>query len=57
MDALPDRPTVRLALVDTYDSGLERHLSPGERAVVPLVLARTPLKSATHLTRVSHGAV
>jgi Ser/Thr protein kinase RdoA (MazF antagonist) len=36
-------------LVDAYDSGLERHLSEEERAALPLVLARTPLKYARHL--------
>jgi homoserine kinase type II len=36
-------------LVDAYDSGLERHLSQEERARLPLVLARTPLKYARHL--------
>ncbi len=36
-------------LVDAYDSGLERHLSQEERAALPLVLARTPLKYARHL--------
>lgn len=36
-------------LVDAYDSGLERHLSGEERAMLPLALARTPLKYARHL--------
>lgn len=36
-------------LVDTYDSGLEHSLSQEERAMLPLVLARTPLKYARHL--------
>ena len=36
-------------LVDAYDSGLERHLSEQERAALPLILARTPLKYARHL--------
>jgi homoserine kinase type II len=36
-------------LVDAYDSGLEHHLSEEERAALPLVLARTPLKYARHL--------
>jgi Ser/Thr protein kinase RdoA (MazF antagonist) len=36
-------------LVDAYDSGLECHLSEEERAALPLVLARTPLKYARHL--------
>lgn len=46
------RSTWSSSTVDAYDSGLERHLSPEERAAVPLVLARTPLKSARHLTQV-----
>src|SRR5262249_49916848 len=36
-------------LVDAYDSGLEYHLSEGERSALPLVLARMPLKYARHL--------
>ncbi|GLV53245.1 hypothetical protein KDH_01000 [Dictyobacter sp. S3.2.2.5] len=36
-------------LIDAYDSGLERRLSQEERALLPLVLARTPLKYARHL--------
>jgi homoserine kinase type II len=36
-------------LVDAYDSGLKRHLCEEERAALPLVLARTPLKYARHL--------
>lgn len=36
-------------LVDAYDSGLDHHLSEEERAALPLVLARTPLKFARHL--------
>jgi Ser/Thr protein kinase RdoA (MazF antagonist) len=36
-------------LVDAYDSGLECHLSEEERAALPLVLARTPLKYARHV--------
>jgi len=36
-------------LVDAYDSGLECHLSEEERAALPLVLARTPVKYARHL--------
>jgi Ser/Thr protein kinase RdoA (MazF antagonist) len=36
-------------LVDAYDSSLERHLAQEERAALPLVLARTPLKYARHL--------
>jgi homoserine kinase type II len=36
-------------LVDAYDAGLDHHLSEEERAALPLVLARTPLKYARHL--------
>lgn len=36
-------------LVDAYDSGLECNLTREERAALPLVLARTPLKYARHL--------
>jgi hypothetical protein len=32
----------------SINSGLERHLSEEERAPLPLVLARTPLKYARH---------
>src|SRR5713226_5594261 len=44
-----DRMQALRELVDAYDSALERHLSEEERAALPLVLARTPLKYARHL--------